>query len=226
MENKKRITGYVTSSFNECYNEHAEQVIESCAERYKIVPNLVHKEKGIKNIRNSIDKMLKEVYKDYKLLDKYYHKKFRILELSDRMTYSTDYPSCDRLSEVDVRCRYIKRTAVMDSCIISPDLCCSIRDINAVQCTSRITTNMRKITALLLWLRKYGTIDDLCMWYVPKNDKAVIVISNLYTVGNNTILASTCDVTVNFYKGHKFDKRVSYSKKGRCSIIGKEVVLI
>ena len=224
MENKKRITGYVTPGLSDCYNEHAKQVVENCAERYKIVPNLVHKEKGIKNIRNSIDKMLKEVYKDYKLLDKYYHKKFRILELSDRMTYSTDYPSCDRLSEVDVRCRYIKRTAVMDSCIISPDFCCNIRDINAVQCTSRITTNMRKITALLLWLCKYDVVTD--DRYVPKNNKAVIVISNLYTVGNNTILASTCDVTVNFYKGHKFDKRVSYSKKGRCSIIGKEVVLI
>lgn len=220
---RKRITGYVTSSLSDCYNEHAKQVIEDCVERYKIVPNLVHKEKGIKNIRNSIDKMLKEVYKDYKLLDKYYHKKFRILELSDRLIYSTDYPLCEALSEVDVRCRYIKRTAVMGSCIISPDYSLDCRDFNAVVCASRITTNMRKITALLLWLRKYGAIDD---WCIPKNDKAVIVISNLYTVGDNTILASTCDITVNFYKGHKFDKRVSYSKVGRCAIIGKGVVLI
>lgn len=208
---RERITGYVTPALNDCYNEHAKQVVENCVERYKIVPNLVHKEKGIKNICNSIDKMLKEVYKDYKLLDKYYHKKFRILELSDRITYSTDYPLCENLSEVSVRCRYIKRTAIMESRIISPDLCCSTRDFNAVDCASRVTTNMRKITALLLWLRKYGIVDD---WYIPKNDKAEVVISNLYTVGNATVLASTCDITVNFYKGHKFDKRVSYSKKG------------
>lgn len=192
-------------------------------QRYKIVPHGIHKEKGIKNIRNSIDKMLKEVYKDYKLLDKYYHKRFRILELSDRMIYSTDYPLCENLSEVDGRCRYIKRTAVMESYIISRDFCCSRRDLNTVDCASRITTNMRKITALLLWLRKYDTVDD---WYIPKNNKAVVVISNLYTVGDATIFGSTCDITVNFYKGYKFDKRVSYSKKGRCRILGKEVILI
>lgn len=190
----------------------------------KIVPHSTHKEKGIKNIRNSIDKMLKEVYKDYKLLDKYYHKKFRILELSDRIVYSTDYPLCNTVNDVEVCvcCKYIERTAVMRSCIISRDYSYDCRDINTVYCASRITTNMRKITALILWLRKYGDIDD---YYTLKN-KAVIVITNLHTIGNSTILSSTCDITVNFYKGNKFDKRISYSKKGRCSVIGKEVILI
>lgn len=183
----------------------------------KIVPHGIHKEKGMKNIRNSIDKMLKEVYKDYKLLDKYYHKKFRILELSDRVVYSTDYPLCNAVNavEVCVRCKYIERTAGMGLCIMSRDYSYDCRDINAVYCSSRITTNMRKITALLLWLRKYDDIDD---YYTLKN-KAVIVISNLHTIGNNTMLSSTCDITVNFYyKGHEFDKRVSYSKKGRCGV--------
>lgn len=36
------------------------QMVENCTEQYKIVPNFVHKEKGIKNIRNSIDKLLKK----------------------------------------------------------------------------------------------------------------------------------------------------------------------
>jgi len=190
--------------------------------KYEIVPHYVHKEKGIKNICNRIDKMLKEVYKDYKLLDRCYNKKFRILELSDRIVYSTDYPSCNTLNGVSIHCRYIVRTAVMGSCIIFPDSC--DRDVYAVWCASRrITTNMRRITALLLWLRKYGTIDD---WYTSKNNKAAITISKLYTVGNNTILVSTCDITVNFYKGNKFDKRISYSKKGRCSVIGKEIILM
>ena len=223
MENKERITGYRTQSLGDCYNAHARQVVENCAKRYKIVPNLVHKEKGIKKLRDSIDKMLKEVYKDYKLLDKYCHKKCRILKLSDRMIYSTDYPSCDCLSEVDVRYRYIKRTGVMESHIITPDFTCSINDINAVHCASRVTTNMRKITALLLWLRKYDVIDDV---YVSKNDKAAIIISNLHTVEDETIFASTCDIIVDFYKNYKFDKRVSYSKEGRCRILGKEVILI
>ena len=195
-------------------------------QRYKIIPHYVHKEKGIKNICNSIDKMLKEVYKDYKLLDKYYHKKCRILEISDRVVYSTDYPLCDTLGdeEVYVRYRYIKRTGVMESNIISRDYSYDCRDFNAVVCASCITTNMRKIMALILWLRKYGVVTD--DWYVTKNNKAVAVVSNLYTVGNNTVLSSTCDITVNFYKGSKFDKRIFYSKKGRCSVIGKEVILI
>lgn len=184
------------------------------------------KEKGVKNIRNGIDKMLKEVYKDYKLLDKYYHKKCHILEISDRVVYSTDYPLCDTIrdEEVCVRYKYIKRTGVMESDIISRDYSYDCRDFNAVVCASRITTNMRKITALILWLRKYGVVTD--DWYVSKNNKAVVVISNLYTVGNNTVLSSTCDIIVNFYKGGKFDRRISYSKKGRCSVIGKEVILI
>lgn len=184
------------------------------------------KEKGVKNIRNSIDKMLKEMYKDYKLLDKYYHKKCRILEISDRVVYSTDYPLCDTLRDEEVCVRYknIKRTAVMESHIISRDYSYDCRDFNAVECASRITTNMRKITALILWLRKYGVVTD--DWYASKNNKAVVVISNLCTVGNNTMLSSTCDIIVNFYKGGKFDRRISYSKKGRCSVIGKEVILI
>lgn len=201
------------------------QVVENYVEQYKIVPNFVHKEKGIKNIRNSINKMLKEVRKDYKLLDRYYHKKFRILNISDRMTYSADYPLCDYLSEVDVCGKYIKRTAVMESRIISRDYSYDCRDFDAVICASRITTNMRKIAALLLWLRKYGIIDDR---HASKNNKAVIMISNLHTDENATLLTSTCDVIVYFYKGNndKFEKRVSYSKKGKCSVIGKEVVLI
>lgn len=221
MMERKRITGYVTPSLNDCYNEHAKQVVEDCAERYAIVPNLVHKEKGIETFCKNLDRLLKEVYKDYKLLDKYYHKKFRILDISDRITYSTDYPLCEYLSEVDVRGRYIKHTGVMESRIISPEYTSfEAIDFNAVVCASRITTNMRKIAALLLWLRKYGTIDD---WYVPKNNKAVAMISNLHTAGMDTLLTSTCDITVNFYKGGKFDKRVSYSKKGKvreCLIIG------
>ena len=173
-------------------------------------------EKGIETLCKKLDKLLKEVYKDYKRLDKYYHKKCRILEISDRVVYSTDYPLCDTLrdEEVCVRYSYIKRTAVMESHIISRDYSYDCRDFNAVVCASRITTNMRKITALLLWLRKYDDIDD---YYTLKN-KAVIVISNLHTIGNNAMLSSTCDITVNFYKGHEFDKRVSYSKKGRCSV--------
>ena len=184
-------------------------------QRYKIVPHGTHKEKGIRNICNSIDKMLKEVYKDCKRLDKYYPEKCCILEISDKVVYSTDYPLCDTIrdEEVCVRYRYIKRTAVMESYIISRDYSYDGRDFNAVVCASRITTNMRKIMASILWLRKYGGYD----YYVPKNNKAVVAISNLYTVGNNTVLSSTCDITVNFYKGNKFDKRISYSKKGRCS---------
>ncbi len=181
----------------------------------KIVPHCAHKEKGIKTFCKDLDRFLKEVYKDYKLLDKYYHKKFRILDISDRITYSTDYPVCNYLSEVDVSCRYIKRTAVMESCIISPEYTSYNHiDFNAVVCASRITTNMRKITALLLWLRKYDIIDDQ---YVSKNDKAVVMVSNLHTVGMNTLLTSTCDITVYFYKGNnnKFEKRMSYSKKGK-----------
>lgn len=194
-------------------------------QRYKIIPHGVHKEKGIKTLRKELDKLLKEVYKDYKLLDKYYHKKCRILEISDRVVYSTDYPLCHTIDdEVCVRYHYIKRATVMESCIISRDYSYDCRDFNAVVSASRITTNMRKIMALILWLRKYGVVTD--DWYVPKNNKAAVVISNLYTVGNNTVLSSKCDIIVNFYKGNKFDRRISYSKKGRCSIIGKEVILI
>lgn len=195
-------------------------------QKYKIIPHSVHKEKGIKTLCKELDRLLKEVHKDYKLLDKYYNKKCRILEISDKAVYSTDYPLCDdiRDDEVCVRYKYIKRTAVMESRIISRDYSYDCRDFDAVICASRIITNMRKITALLLWLRKYGFVTD--DWYVPKNNKAAVVISNLYTVGNNTVLSSTCDIIVNFYKGQKFDKRISYSKKGRCSIIGKEVILV
>ena len=195
-------------------------------QKYKIIPHSVHKEKGIKTLCKELDRLLKEVHKDYKLLDKYYNKKCRILEISDKVVYSTDYPLCDdiRDDEVCVCYKYIKRTAVMESRIISRDYSYDCRDFDAVICASRITTNMRKITALLLWLRKYGFVTD--DWYVPKNNKAAVVISNLYTVGNNTVLSSTCDIIVNFYKGQKFDKRISYSKKRRCSIIGKEVILV
>jgi len=192
-------------------------------QRYKIVPHGVHMEKGIETLCKKLDRLLKEVYKDYKLLDKYYHKKCSILEISDKVVYSTDYPLCDTLrdEEVCVRYQYIKRDAVMESYIISRDYSYDCRDLNAVVCASRITTNMRKIMASILWLRKYGYD-----YYVPKNNKAAVAISNLYTVGNNIVLLSTCDITVNFYKGNKFDKCISYSKKGRCSVIGKDVILI
>lgn len=73
---------------------------------------------------------------------------------------------------------------------------------------------MRKIAALLLWLRKYGTIDDQ---HVSKNNKVVVMISNLHTAGMDTLLTSTCDITVYFSKG-KFEKRVSYSKKGKTGL--------
>ena len=92
-------------------------------QKYKIIPHSVHKEKGIKTLCKELDRLLKEVHKDYKLLDKYYNKKCRILEISDKVVYSTDYPLCDdiRDDEVCVCYKYIKRTAVMESRIISRD---------------------------------------------------------------------------------------------------------
>ncbi len=224
MMRQERITGYVTPGFSDCYNEHAKQAIENCAERYKVIPHGVHQEKGIKTLCKELDRLLKEVYRYYSRLDRIVGKDPCVIDISDTVTYATNYPTCDFISSsVDFTWYCVTNHLGIERHIISSELITGSNELKASELACCIVTDLRKISALLLWLYKYGVVND---HYVSKDGRICVSVAcypYLFNNDDNVVLSNVCDFTVS-HDGCM--RRINYSKKGRCSIIGKEAVLI
>lgn len=215
MMEQKRITGYRTQSLSDCYNEHAKQVVENCVERYKIVPHGVHKEKGIKTLCKELDRLLKEVYRYYDRLDRIVGKNPPcVIDVSDMVTYATNYPTCEFISSsVDFTWYCVTKHLEIERYTVSSGFITDSNDLKASELACCIVTDLRKISALLLWLHKYGVVNDR---YVSKNSQMCVSVTYLYPFnnGDNVVLSNMCDFTIT----HMFDertRRINYSKKGK-----------
>lgn len=215
MENRKRITGYVTPGLSDCYNEHAKQVVENCVERYKVIPHGVHQEKGIKTLCKELDRLLKEVYRYYSRLDRIVGKNPPcVIDVSDRVTYATNYPTCESISSsVDFTWYCVTNYLEIERHMISSWFNTNSNDLKASELACCIVTDLRKISALLLWLHKYGVANDR---YVSKDSQMCVSVIYPYLIDNddNVVLSNTCDFTITrMFDGRT--RRINYSKKGK-----------
>ena len=212
MIERERITGYVTPSFSDCYNEHAKQVVENCVERYKIIPHGVHKEKGIKTLCKELDRLLKEVYRCHNRLDRIIGKKHRIIYVVDNVVYTEKYPKCNYIDSDSISfiCTHITNRLEAERLTISSNFAIGSDHFKISELACCIVTDLRRIAALLLWLHKYGVIDGDC--YVPKDDSmwVSIIYPYLFDDSGNIVYSNACDFTIS----RAFDRRINYSKIG------------
>lgn len=210
---RERITGYVTPALNDCYNEHAKQVVENCAERYKIVPHGVHQEKGIKTLCKELDRLLKEVYRYYSRLDRIVGKNPCVIDVSDTVTYAANYPTCDFIGPlVDFAWYCITDHLGIERHKISSEFIIDSKGLKVSILACCIVTDLRKISALLLWLYKYGVVNDR---YVSKDGRICVSVAcypHLFNSDDNVALSNVCDFTVT-HDGCV--RRINYSKKGK-----------